>query len=67
MIQTANTINNIKTKKYSPIGEYLSRTQTENATSSKRVNYFSTTEAFMLDTEIAEDMMKYLGFNPNLI
>jgi hypothetical protein len=21
----------------------------------------------MLDTEIAEDMMKYLGFNPNLI
>ena len=60
-----HTANNIKTEKSSPLAQYFSRTQTENATSSKKVNYFSTTEAFMLDSEIAEDMMKYLGFNPN--
>ena len=31
------------------------------------INYYSPEEAFTLDSEIAEDMVKYLGLNPNLL
>ena len=30
------------------------------------ISYYSPEEAFTLDSEIAEDMVKYLGLNPNL-
>jgi hypothetical protein len=29
-------------------------------------NYFSVSNEYSLDKEIAEDMIKYLGFNPNI-
>lgn len=34
--------------------------------SNNKYNYYSSHSEYILDKEIADDMMKYLGFNPNI-
>ncbi len=61
MVNTINTIKSIESSSSIKDGAKAEGPPTNNV----KLNYFTTNCEYLLDQEIAEDMIKYLSFNPN--
>lgn len=60
-VNNINTIKSIESSSSVQDGEKAEGSQANNA----KLNYYTTNCEYLLDQEIAEDMIKYLSFNPN--